>query len=88
MTAHCESHNLPLGHIIIAKLNFCLSISVLFGLNLSSIAHSWDFDGEKVAADCLYNKELADALAERCLTAWARGAAVLVADSQVMVIVR
>jgi hypothetical protein len=37
----------------------------------------------KVAADCLYNKELAEALALRCLGAWGRGAAVLVADSQV-----
>ena len=69
-------------------LNFGLSFSGIFDVDSSFIPHSRDFGGEKVAADCLYNKELAEALAASCLTAWARGAAVLVADSQVMVVER
>ena len=35
-----------------------------------------------IGADCIYNAGLARALADRCLEAWARGADVMVADSQ------
>ena len=35
-----------------------------------------------LAADCIYNKDLALALASRCAEAWAEGADVILADSQ------
>uniref|UniRef100_A0A7S2RH83 Calmodulin-lysine N-methyltransferase n=1 Tax=Rhizochromulina marina TaxID=1034831 RepID=A0A7S2RH83_9STRA len=35
-----------------------------------------------ISADCIYNRELATRLGERCIEAWSSGSAVLLADSQ------